>query len=261
MREHHQRAIDRLTDYFNQDASVLGVIIGGSIAHQLEREDSDVDLMIVVTDEEFAKHQESGQYHFYSTDFTDYPGGYADGKYMDLSFLRDVAEKGSDPARFAFEGGMVTLAKHDEIKPLVSKIAVYPEGKHLDRIASFYGQVMAMGWFAGEAEKRNDPYLMLKTATDLSLFACRLILAHNRMLYPYHKWLMTMVEKAPLKPEGFVDRVNDLVSSPSKSHAHALIECVANYREWEGDPKGWVIRFFEDVEWTWRTNKPDIHEW
>ena len=51
MRPHHEKAIQKLVEHFETDESCLAVIIGGSIAKGLEREDSDVDAILVVTDE------------------------------------------------------------------------------------------------------------------------------------------------------------------------------------------------------------------
>lgn len=260
IRPHHQQAIDTLTNYFKDDPNVLAVIIGGSVAHGFAREDSDIDFMLVVTDERYAQVTESKKYFDFRTEFTPYPGGYSDGKIFDMAYLRDAAKRANDPTRFAFQDAFVTYSKNDEIEELVKKIATYPEDLHQARIASFYAQVQAFQWFAGEADKRNDTYLMVKMAADLSLFACRLILTHNHIIYPYHKWLMTVVEKAPDKPADLLDKVQALVSQPSKANADALATCVLEYRDWGVDPHDWANRFFEDVEWTWRNGRMDIHE-
>jgi hypothetical protein len=68
---------------------------------------------------------------------------------------------------------------------------------------SFYSQIIVYHWYIGEAEKRNDTYLTRRSAVDLVLFCGRLILAHNQMLYPYHKWFMRQLDKAPDKPDDF----------------------------------------------------------
>jgi hypothetical protein len=39
------------------------------------------------------------------------------------------------------------------------------------------------------------------------LDSARLLLAYNRMLYPYHKWLMRAVQNAPEKPADFLTLV------------------------------------------------------
>jgi hypothetical protein len=59
----------------------------------------------------------------------------------------------------------------------------------------------------GEAAKRDDPYLAGWAASRLALLACRLVLAHNRVLYPYHKWLLRTVAEVPDRPDDYVDLV------------------------------------------------------
>ena len=55
-----------------------------------------------------------------------------------------------------------------------------------------------------EAIKRNDKYLLTRAVGDLVLYGGRLILAHNEVLYPYHKFLMTELERAPEKPDDLI---------------------------------------------------------
>ena len=49
MYEHHKRAIENLKKYYEGDPEILGVVLGGSVAKGLERPDSDIDGMVIVT--------------------------------------------------------------------------------------------------------------------------------------------------------------------------------------------------------------------
>ena len=53
MTEHHKRAIDNLVNEYQNDERFPALIIGGSVAKGYAREDSDIDFMIIATDEEF----------------------------------------------------------------------------------------------------------------------------------------------------------------------------------------------------------------
>lgn len=57
IRERHQRAINRLADAYRDDPRFRGLIIGGSVAKGWAREDSDVDFLIIATDEAFEQHR------------------------------------------------------------------------------------------------------------------------------------------------------------------------------------------------------------
>jgi hypothetical protein len=89
-------------------------------------------------------------------------------------------------------------------------------------------------------------------SADLVLFAGRLILAHNRILYPFHKWLLTELARAPEKPADMLSLADQLLAAPSKLLADQFSQCVLNFADWEKPPEGWPARFMEDTEWAWR---------
>jgi hypothetical protein len=261
MYEHHRRAIDKVIAHFQDDPKFPALIIAGSIAKGLEREDSDVDVILVATDEEYATRAPAWDLAYYSTDSCDYEGGYVDGKICDLQFLRDVADHGSDPARAAFEGAWIGYSRIPELADILSRIPVYPEHEHQERIRSFYAQVEAWRWYVGEAEKWDDRYLLMHTTSQLALFSGRMILAHNRILYPYHKWFMHALRDAPDKPEDFLALIDDLLEHPGKANADALCESLFGFQEWDKPSEGWAARFMKDSEWNWRDGQPPIGDW
>ncbi|MEO8355329.1 MAG: nucleotidyltransferase domain-containing protein [Chloroflexota bacterium] len=52
MYPHHTQSIQNVTDYFQRDPQVIALLLGGSIAHGFETPTSDVDIMILVSDED-----------------------------------------------------------------------------------------------------------------------------------------------------------------------------------------------------------------
>ena len=104
MRPHHEQAIQRLVEHFSGDETCLGIIVGGSVAKGLEREDSDVDVMLVVTDELHRERWEKNQLVYFNVEFCDYPGGYIDGKYVTMDYVRAAADRGNEITRAAFNG-------------------------------------------------------------------------------------------------------------------------------------------------------------
>jgi len=107
MKQHHKEAIEKLVESIKQDKRFLALIIGGSVAKGMEREDSDIDVVLVATDEEFKKRKKNNMFLYYTKDVCDYPEGYIDGKVVDLHFLQTVAERGSEPARDAFRDAWI----------------------------------------------------------------------------------------------------------------------------------------------------------
>jgi hypothetical protein len=52
MQPHHANSIQVATSHFAGDSNVLALLLGGSLAHGFAGPDSDLDVMIVVSDEE-----------------------------------------------------------------------------------------------------------------------------------------------------------------------------------------------------------------
>jgi predicted nucleotidyltransferase len=262
LRPHHRQTIDRLTDLYENDPCVLGLMIGGSIAKGWDEENSDVDFLLVVTPDEYKVREQNKDLPVLRNDLTDYEGGYVDGKRLTMDFIREVAEKGSEPAKSAFLGAWVTIDRTGgEFTELVQSIPVYPIEGHDERVRAFYSQTMTWNWFVGEAIKRQNRYLLLQAVTSISLFAMRLVLAVNHRLYPYHKWVNRAVDECEDKPTRFGELRDEMLENPSVTTAQAFVDCVAGWKDW-GIPWNEVIqRFLVDREWNWRDHQAPIEDW
>ncbi len=261
MRPQHQRAVERLVERFEKDPNFLALLIGGSIARGWERDDSDVDFILLATDEEYAWRLPTNTLTYFTPELCDYPGGYVDGKIVDWGFLAEVADRGSEPARAAFVGVTIAYSHSPDLADLLARITAYPEHQRQDKIQSFFTQVQALQWYMGEADKREDRYLRAHVAADLALYGGRLILAHNRILYPYHKWFTTVLREAGDKPADLLERLEMLLAEPSKRTADSFCECILNFAEWDKPAEGWPARFMKDTEWAWRSGKAPIADW
>src|SRR5215212_10251962 len=212
---HHTQTIQNVKDYFQRDPEVLALLLTGSIAHGFESPTSDVDIVIVISEENYQKRFQMGQLTFFNTDLPTYEGGYIDGKYISLSFVKQVLEKGSEPARFAFEGSKVLFSKLDGFEEALCRIAEYPITEKAERIKRFHAQLEAWHWYCGEARKRGNEYLLGTAVNKLILFGGRLILAHNELLYPYHKWFLKVLEGAKEQPSDLMACIQALTESPT----------------------------------------------
>src|SRR5688572_10230978 len=92
---HHSETLLRVTAHFLKEPEVLGLILGGSIAHGFCSAESDVDVMIVVSDADHEERLRTRRTCFFSRELCTYPAGYVDGKYVSEGFLRAVEAKGS----------------------------------------------------------------------------------------------------------------------------------------------------------------------
>ena len=259
--DHHLRAIDRLARTYRDDPEFLGLIIGGSVAKGFARDDSDVDFMIIATDESFEQRMAQRDLFINRTDLCDYEGGFVDGKIINLAYLEDVANCGNEPTRAAFTGAFLAYSHIPDLDDLLRRIPVYPEAGHEERVRAFYSMAFIQHWLFNEAARHGNRYTMTRAASQLALFAGRLILAHNRILFPYHKWFPRALESAPDKPGQLMALFNSLLDEPSASSATALFESVRDFRDWGVSDLEAYTWFMTDVEWAWMNGKTPMEDW
>lgn len=148
-----------------------------------------------------------------------------------------MAEKGNEPSRAAFEGALVAYSHVPDLDALLRRIPVYPEAGHDERLRAFYSMSSIQHWpfheaERHEAERHGNRYTLTRAASQLALFTARLLLAHNRRLFPYHKWLPKALEAVPDKPDDMMQCFQNLLEEPSGAHATALFESVRGHRDW-----------------------------
>jgi len=257
---HHESAIARVLARFETDAGVDAVLLAGSLAHGFETAASDVDIMLVISDEEFAERSARLATAFSDVELAGYEGGYIDAKYVSPGYLREVAATGSEPARFAFAGARILSSRLDGLERLIEAAARYPVEVKPDRIARFTAQLDAWHWMSGEAEKKGDPYLMATAVSHVALFGGRMLLAHNELLYPFHKWFLRVLETAPEKPAGIVELIREVTASPSGAGADRIADAVLGFRDWERGDVSWGNRFLADTEQAWRRDAAAIED-
>lgn len=258
MRPHHAAAIAKLGEHFSRQEGYLAVIVGGSIAKGVESENADIDAILVVSDELYSARLRDNSLTYFSTEFCDYPMGYVDGKIVDKGYLRAAAGRGNEPTRAAFQNAVLPYCADPEIEHLVRLIPVYPKHEQREKMRSFYAQFEAAYWYLGEALKRGDRYLLIHSVSALVLYGGRLILAHNEILYPYHKLFMGELARAPQKPEGFLDLLGALLADPTEESARAFHDAVRAFRQWADPPEPWNMRFIKDTELAWLDGTPFI---
>lgn len=261
MYAHQQSTLDAIAEHFKNDADVIALLLAGSITKGWAREDSDVDIVIVKTPEAYQKHLGSRDLTYYNPDVATYEGGYVDGKFVDKQFLLDVLDHGSEVAKSAFLGAKVVFSHDPEIPAMVAKIAQYPEDTRIEKIHTFAGQLIVWTWYIGEAEKRNDRYLLLQSVTEMVLFGSRLMLAHNRLLFPYHKWMRRQLEQCEELPENYFELMDSLLENPCRETAEVYTKTLLEFRDWGVSFDDAMRRFLTDREWNWRAGKPTIHDW
>lgn len=261
LQPHHTQVIERLTAQFKDDPRYPALIVGGSLVKGWGGVNSDVDIMLVATDEEYARCAANDNFWYYNAEICDYPGGYVDGKIINMQFLNDVADHGSEPARAAFTNVFLAYSRIPELAELLPTIPVYQEAEREEKIYAFYSQVQMQHWFIKEAEQKQALYLMAHATSEMVFYAARLLLAYNRRLYPYHKWLMQVVKEVPEKPDNFLGLAETLLKDGNMTNAQALLDCINAFHAWNIPYERVIARFTKDAELQWRAGRAPLADW
>jgi hypothetical protein len=246
---HHTETLSRVSEHFSREPGVIALLLGGSIAHGFHSAESDVDVMMVVSDEDYRARLGTPRACFFSRELCTYAAGYVDGKYISEAFLREVSSRGSEPARYAFQDTRVLFSHSPTLVPLLEEIPRYPVADKAERIRRFQGQFEAWLWYSGEALKRQNLPLLRTAIAKLTLFGGRLVLAHNELLYPYHKWFLRVLGSAREQPGDLLPLIEELAREPDREKIEAFGRMIKGFRGWE--MSAWGAQFLVDSELNW----------
>ncbi len=261
MKEHHQLAISKLIDLLKSKEEFLAIIVAGSIAKGTAKDSSDIDVYLVVTDDEFNIRKKENNLFFYNREICDYPGGYIDGKIISYNFLVKAALQGSEPTRASFMGATVVYSRLLGVEEVVKQIPIYQETNRSKNLIDFYAQVLLYGnYFAIQSLEQENTYLEKHSISNLVLFASRMVLAHNRILFPCHKSLMQFVDKADEKPDAFLQKANELMNDPSKEKVADFVNMISSFQDWGINYSQAVSLFVENNEWNWLDQEPPLQD-
>lgn len=262
MYEHHKQSIQNLIDYFKSDKEVVAVILGGSVAKGLAREDSDIDAAVIVTQKKYnllsAENRQAECIFGHCT----YPGGYFDIKYYQKEFLVAAADHGSEPARNAFRCSSCLFSRDAEIPELVEKIPVFQKQEKAEKMLSFYSALhLNMEYFWNMS--KNDLFLRTKAVSDIVFFGLRMLLQENEILFPCHKSLFLTVNAMEQKPAGILEKANRLLASPTDENKNDFVSTLLEFLEYQ-PPKDLAVilsQYIKDNELWWYQTRPVIAEW
>jgi hypothetical protein len=259
---HHRLALERLAAMLEPDPDILALVLAGSLAHGYALPDSDIDVLMLVTQEAMAERRRTGRLHWVDRSVCDWDGGYVDGKFVDAALLDQVATRGSEPARYAWQGARVLFDRSEGLPDLLARIVRYPLEGRDDRVARFTAQLLAWRWYHSEAEKKDSPYLGALARHKVTLFACRIVLARNERLYPFHKWLLAETERATDRPPALMEDIDRMLREPDQARVEALVASVLDRYgiDQASANANWPSLFMEDTELAWLHGRAAIDD-
>ncbi|MCL2741740.1 MAG: nucleotidyltransferase domain-containing protein [Oscillospiraceae bacterium] len=262
MRGHHRESIERLKECFRGAEGVLAVILAGSVAKGLEREDSDIDAIVVVDGRRYAELAAQGRLSECVWGRCTYEGGYFDIKYVTLDYLEDLSARGSEPSRSAFEGARCVLGGDGRIGELVGAIPTFQDAERGEKMLSFHAALsLNEGYFWGASD--GDAYLRARVVSDIVLYGLRLVLQWCGVLFPCHKALMGTVSGLGEAQRAIATKAEGFLRDPNDGTKSAFVAAVKGFVGYE-PPKDYnavLTRYVDDNERWWHLGRPNIAEW
>lgn len=261
MYQHHKDSLENMKKYF-MEKDVIALIFGGSVAKGNERPDSDLDAMVVVSDEIYKEKKETNRTAETVSGFCTYEGGYFDIKYMTKDFLREAAEKGSEPARNAFLKAQVLFSHDSEIEKIVAKIPVFQKSEKEEKMMSFYADFW-LNYYYFMKSCSIDGYMKLHAINEVIYSLYRMILQENEILFACNRRLEEQVAKISSQTAELTELGKKLAKTQNMEDADAFVQKfqeLSSYVPTEDIAKI-LSTYTKDFEQWWKIPRPNINEW
>lgn len=255
--QHQEDTLAAYVSTVSQDEESIAVVLDGSLAKGTEREDSDVDVYLVVTDAAFASAFENERLSYVDADAATYDGGYVDIKVVTIDYLRRAAEDGDDPVRASFIGARVAWTRDPQVAGLVAAIPTLPESAWAERMASFIAQMRLYGgYFLKQGAQLGDEYLLRWAAVHAVGSAGRALLARGHVLFQGNKYLTGLLTGLPDLPAGYLDLSDRLLATPTAALGREFLDMVEGHEAWPITRDQTLSRFVRENELSWLTRIP-----
>lgn len=261
MYQHHKDSLENMKKYF-MEKDIIALIFGGSVAKGNERPDSDLDAMVVVSDEIYKEKKETNCTAETVSGFCTYEGGYFDIKYMTKDFLREAAEKGSEPARNAFVKAQVLFSHDPEIEEIVARIPVFQKSEKEEKMMSFYSDFW-LNYYYFMKSCPIDGYMKLHAINEVIYSLYRIILQENEILFACNRRLEEQVAEISPQTAEFTELGKKLAKTQEMKEADKFVQKfqeISSYAPQE-DISKILSTYTRDFEQWWRVQRPNINEW
>lgn len=264
MFKHHIESIEKLKEYFIGQEGVLAIVLDGSVVKGNARPDSDIDAVIVVTEERYARLSAEKRLAEVIPGYCTYEGGYFDVKYKTKAILQRAAEHASEPTRSAFVKAQVIHSKDWEIAELVKKIAQYPEHEFTDKVRCFNANLQLNRGYFLHCVGRDNAYMRAHLAQEIVYSVYRLILAENRVLFPCNRRLEETVRTCKRRPQNIIELGTEFLQTISSESCEKFVtafwkQSALPLTDDVSENCSEYVRFYED--WWLKENPPFPNEW
>lgn len=261
---HHIESVEKLKEYFLSMQGLIAIVLDGSIVKGNARADSDIDAVLIVTEEKYRELAAQNRLAEVIAGHCTYEGGYFDVKYKTKEILRRAAQFASEPTRNAYVKARVIYSTDGEIAPLVEKIAAYPEHERADKIRCFNANLQLNRGYFLHCVGEENAYMRAHLAQEIVYSVYRLILAENRALFPCNRRLEEAVKACERRPENILQLGRAFLKEITVENCEAFV--TAFWQESElplsddvSENCSRYVEFYED--WWLKENSPFPNEW
>ena len=177
MYKHHEESIENMKEFF-RNQGVIALILIGSVAKGTERENSDLDCAVILSQEEYAKKEKDNITSETVEGLCTYEGGYFDVKYMTKEYLKELSEKGSEPARNTFTKSRILFCSDTEIEGILPRIPVFQTREKEEKLLSFYSDFW-LNYYYFLKSCPIDGYMKMHTIAEIIYSVYRMVLQEN----------------------------------------------------------------------------------
>ena len=264
MYPHHIESAQKLREYFEGQEGVIAVVLDGSTVKGNARPDSDIDAIIVVTEEKYAELAAQNRLAEVIPGHCTYEGGYFDIKYKTKAILRRAAEHASEPTRNAYVKAQVLCTTDAEIPALVAAIERYPEHTVADKIRCFCANLqLNRGYFLNIVPEDNS-YMRAHLAQEIVYSVYRLILIENRALFPCNRRLEETVRACKKRPDDILELGKAFLQEIIVERCEAFVQAFWKQSDLPlnddvSESCSQYVKYYED--WWLEQNPPFPNEW
>ena len=261
MYKHHEESIENMKAYFRKQG-VIALILIGSVAKGKERADSDLDCAVVLSEEEYAEKEKRNVTTETVDGYCTYEGGYFDIKYMTKKYLKELAEKGSEPARNTFTKARILFCNDAEIEDLLPRIPVFQKKEKEEKLLSFYSDFW-LNYYYYFKSCPIDGYMKMRTIAEIIYSLYRMILQENEILFDCNRRLEKQVESISDETAELVRLGRRLEVSQGEQDADGFVKKFLEITSYVPPKDMGVVltRYAKDFQEWWREPRPNINEW
>lgn len=261
MYKHHEESIENMKEFFRNQGAIALILIG-SVAKGTEREDSDLDCAVILSQEEYAKKEKTNITSETVEGLCTYEGGYFDVKYMTKGYLKELSEKGSEPARNTFTKSRILFCNDTEIEGILPRIPVFQTREKEEKLLSFYSDFW-LNYYYFLKSCPIDGYMKMHTIAEIIYSVYRMILQENEILFDCNRRLEKQVESISPQTVDLVRLGRQLEVSQSIEDTDRFVNKYIEVSTY-APPKNIAVvltQYAKDFQEWWIKPRPNIHEW